>query len=262
MAIINCTPDSFSDGGRHLAADDAIRAAIQAEADGAAWLDIGGESSRPGAEPVSADEEQRRVLPVLVGLREKTSAILSLDTCKAAVAHAGLAAGADVINDISGGRDPELVDAVIQAHAGYILMHMQGTPASMQQQPRYDDVVDEVLAFFQHRLDTVTRRGMAEEAVVLDPGIGFGKRPEHNLALLRAMPRLHALGRPLLIGLSRKSVLPPIFGRDLPVAERDHWSHLLHARLADQCAILRVHDVPGTCDAVRAALALSAEVGP
>jgi dihydropteroate synthase len=258
MAILNLTPDSFSDGGRLGDPAAALAAARQAEADGAAWLDLGGESSRPGAEPVAAAVELDRVLPVVEALHAGSRLPLSIDTAKAAVAAAALQAGCAMVNDISAGRDPEMFTVVAAAGVPYVLMHMHGEPRTMQAEPRYDDVVDAVLAFFHHRMQAAITAGLAEERIVLDPGIGFGKTTAHNLSLLRALPRLRReTGRPLLIGLSRKRFLPQVMGRELPPEERDGWSHAFHALIARDCDLLRVHDVPGAVAAVRAAAALA-----
>jgi dihydropteroate synthase len=251
MGIINATPDSFSDGGAHLAAGPAVAAATAMAAAGAAWLDVGGESTRPGAVPVDAASETARVLPVLAGLRP-LGLPLSIDTAKAAVARAALAAGAAMVNDVSAGADPGMFAVVAEARCPMVLMHMQGTPVTMQQDPRYGDVVDEVLAFLALRLAAAVRAGVAEHAVLLDPGIGFGKRLEHNLALLRALPRLAAeTGRPLVLGVSRKAMVAAAAGAELPAAARDGLSHLVHALCAPWCALLRVHDVPGAAAALR-----------
>ncbi len=255
MAILNCTPDSFSDGGQHFRHDAARDAARQAVEDGATWLDIGGESSRPGAQPVSEAEEQRRVLPVIESIvQEQINAVISVDTCKASVAELALQAGAHVINDIRAGADPDMFSVVADANAGMVLMHMQGTPKNMQDQPQYTDVVDEVIAFLQNRMDAACAAGVPESAIILDPGIGFGKTVEHNLALMRGLERLLiSCGRPLLLGVSRKSFIPALLSQAVSVnfgAERDMPSHVVHALLAPHSTIMRVHDVPGTRDAL------------
>ena len=255
MGILNVTPDSFSDGGANLAHTAAIAAGVAMAAAGAAWLDIGGESARPGAAGVDAAEELRRVLPVVGGLAARLPEVpLSIDTAKAAVARAALAAGAAMVNDISAGADPGMFAVVVEHGSPLVLMHMQGTPATMQQAPRYDDVVDEVIAFLAGRLRAATAAGVREEAILLDPGIGFGKTVAHNLALLRALPRLTAaLGRPLVVGVSRKAFIAGLTGAFPDAAGRDAPSHVLHALLAPHCALLRVHDVAGA----RAACALA-----
>ena len=258
MGVVNVTPDSFSDGGRYGDPDAALGAATAMRSAGAAWLDVGGESTRPGALPVAADDELRRVLPVvraLVGL----GLPISIDTSKAAVARAALAAGAAMVNDVSAGADPAMFATVADAGCPLVLMHRQGAPADMQRAPRYADVVDEVRAFLAARLAAAVAAGVREDAIVLDPGIGFGKSLTHNLALLRAVPALAAdSGRPLLIGVSRKAFLAAAAGVDLPPSERDGLAHLVHAALAPHCALLRVHDVAGAAAALRLAAALRA----
>ncbi len=246
MGIINATPDSFSDGGAHLDPDRAIAAGVGMAAAGADWLDVGGESSRPGAQAITAELEWSRIRPAIVGLRERLPAIgISVDTCKAAVARAALDAGADMVNDISAGADADMFPAVAQSRCAMVLMHMQGTPATMQRQPRYAEVVDEVEAFLDERLKAAVAAGVPEAMVILDPGIGFGKSVEHNLRLIAALPRFAAaFQRPLMVGLSRKSFIAALVAVG-PAAERDPASHVLHALVSDHCSLLRVHDVPG-----------------
>ena len=253
MAIINCTPDSFSDGGQHGDAAAAIAAGVAAVAAGAAWLDVGGESSRPGAVTISADEECARVLPVIAGLRAAGVTVpLSIDTTKAVVAQAALAAGATVINDISSGADPAMFPLAAATGCGLILMHRQGTAATMQVAPTYSEVVPEVRAWLSARLESARSAGVPPERLWADPGIGFGKTVAHNLALLRALPELHAAWQvPLVVGISRKRFLAAISGSRYPAP--DSLGHVLHALLAPACALLRVHDVPGTMAALAAA---------
>lgn len=254
MGILNATPDSFSDGGRHLGVAAAVAAGVAMVRDGAAWLDVGGESSRPGAEPVTEAEEIARVVPVVSALRAAgVSVPISIDTTKAAVACAALTAGASAVNDISAGGDPQMF-AVVAAHrCPLVLMHMQGTPRTMQVSPHYGDVVADVMGYLSERMRAASAAGVAESALLLDPGIGFGKSYAHNLALLRALPRLNReLGRPLVLGISRKSFLVAVTGVDLPPAERDAASQVVHGLIAGDCALLRVHDVAGA----RAALKL------
>lgn len=261
MGILNATPDSFSDGGRHLGVAAAVAAGVAMVRDGAAWLDVGGESSRPGAEPVAEADEIARVVPVISGLRAAgVSVPISIDTTKASVARAGLAAGASAVNDISAGGDP-LMFAVVAAHrCPLVLMHMQGTPRTMQVSPRYGDVVAEVIDFLAERMRAANAAGVAESALLLDPGIGFGKSREHNLALLRALPRMNReLGRPLVLGISRKSFLAAVTGVELPPAERDTASHVVHGLIAGECALLRVHDVAGARAALRLRNALASD---
>jgi dihydropteroate synthase len=256
MGVVNVTPDSFSDGGRYLDAGAAIAHGLELEAEGAEILDIGGESTRPGAAPVGEAEELRRVVPVLEGLRERGSAAqLSIDTSKAVVARAALEAGATLVNDVTALRsDPAMADVVAAGGADCCLMHMLGTPRTMQADPRYGDVVSDVKAFLEERLAFAVSAGIGEERILLDPGIGFGKTTEHNLELLRRVDELVAIGRPLVIGTSRKSYLGRITGRDL--------EHRLAATIASNvlafargARIFRVHDVAPVYDALAVAAA-------
>jgi dihydropteroate synthase len=250
MGIVNVTPDSFSDGGLHATPAAALACCEALLREGADLLDIGGESSRPGAARLSDDEELRRVLPVLRGALG-LGVPVSVDTCKAAVMRAALDAGVDIVNDIHALRAPGALDAVAAHPAcGVCLMHMRGEPASMQQAPRYEsDVVGEVGAFLAARVAAVVGRGVARERIVLDPGIGFGKLAQHNLALLARQHELLALDRPLLVGWSRKSTLGTLTGR--PVGGRLAAS-LAAALAAVQrgASIVRVHDVAATVDAL------------
>lgn len=258
--IINTTPDSFSDGGKYPGADAAIAVGLAMVDAGATWLDIGGESSRPGATPITAAAEIARVIPVIAGLRRRLDAggnpgiAISIDTTKAIVARAALAAGADTVNDISAGADPGMFAAVATHRAAIVLMHMQGTPATMQAAPTYADVVAEVIAFLHARLQAAVAAGVPADMVIVDPGIGFGKTPAHNVALLEALPKICAeLGRPLLVGLSRKQFLSTLNGSHEAAGERDALSHVWHARIARHCALLRVHDIAGARAAISAA---------
>ncbi|HVM44581.1 MAG TPA: dihydropteroate synthase, partial [Candidatus Thermoplasmatota archaeon] len=206
MGVVNVTPDSFSDGGRHASEGTAVAHALGLLREGADILDVGGESTRPGAAPVPADEEARRVLPVVRRL-VAAGARVSVDTSKAGVAAQALAEGAHVVNDVTAGRDPNMLRVVARAGAGLVLMHMQGEPRTMQQAPRYDDVVKEVAQFLIERARAAEAAGVARESIALDPGIGFGKALEHNLALLRHLDELRRLGYPLLVGASRKQFI-------------------------------------------------------
>lgn len=257
MGILNATPDSFSDGGRHLDPAAAVAAGERMVAEGATWLDIGGESTRPGADAVAEDEELRRVVPVIRGLREAgVRAVISIDTAKASVAAAALAAGADAINDVSAGGDPLMFPLAARHGCPLVLMHMQGTPRTMQREPRYDDVVAEVVTHLTARIAAAVAAGVDEDALLVDPGIGFGKTVEHNVALLRALPTIEAaLGRPLVVGVSRKSFIAKLTGNASPAGDRDAESHVLHALLAPRCALLRVHDVVGARRAIILAVA-------
>jgi dihydropteroate synthase len=256
LGVVNVTPDSFSDGGRFLAPDDALAHARRLLAEGADLLDLGAESTRPGAAPVDPETQWRRLEPVL-GPLAREGAILSVDTASAPVAERALAAGAHVVNDVSALGDPAMGAVVSRAEAGLILMHMQGTPADMQRDPRYEDAPAEVAAFLADRLAGAERLGVAREAVALDPGIGFGKTVAHNLALLTRLAPLAALGRPIAIGVSRKSFLGKLL--DLPVEARLEAGLAAAAIAVFQGArIVRTHDVAATVRAVRIADALRA----
>jgi dihydropteroate synthase len=246
MGIVNITPDSFSDGGKFFDSGRALDHARQLLEDGADILDIGGESSRPGAEPVAVDEELRRVLPVLEKLVE-LSVPVSVDTCKPEVMRRAIAAGAAMINDIFALRAPAALDAVADSRVAVCLMHMQGEPRTMQQAPHYRDVVGEVETFLVERAAAAVAAGIERDRIVLDPGFGFGKTPQHNLELIRALRRLREAGYPLLAGLSRKALFGKIVGRE--AAERVHAS-VAGALLAAQrgASIVRVHDVAATRD--------------
>jgi dihydropteroate synthase len=263
MGILNVTPDSFSDGGRFLDAGAAIAHGRALLADGADILDVGGESTRPGAEPVPEAEELRRVLPVLEGLAgEGSKAQLSVDTYKASVARAALAAGASLVNDVSAFRaDPDMAGVVAKSGADCCLMHMLGEPRTMQEDPRYEDVVDDVKAFLEERLEFAVREGVARERILLDPGIGFGKTDGHNLELLRRLPELLTLGAPIVIGTSRKGFLGRIMARSGGGAEPVGVTDRLAGTVASNvlayergASVFRVHDVAP----VREALAVAA----
>ncbi len=242
MGIVNVTPDSFSDGGRHATQDAAVAHGLALLAEGADVLDVGGESTRPGAQPVPAEEEAARVVPVVRRLAE-AGAIISVDTMKASVAQAALAAGARIVNDVTAGRDPAMLPLVAREGAGVVLMHMQGEPRTMQQAPRYHDVVKEVAQHLHERARAATAAGVAPEAIALDPGIGFGKTQEHNLALLRGLPEIAMLGYPVLVGASRKGFLGALTGVADP-ADRVEASLAAHVLAAERGAsIVRVHDV-------------------
>jgi len=242
MGIINITPDSFYDGGRVTSPEAVVRRAEQLLHEGADVLDIGGESSRPGAEPVSPEEEQRRVLPALEALRP-LEATISVDTYRAATAREALARGAVMINDITALRhDPEMAEVVSEAGCSCVLMHMQGEPRTMQREPRYQDVVDDISAFFEERLDYAVSQGIAEEAVWLDPGFGFGKTVEHNLMILKRLSEFRRLGRPILIGTSNKSTIGSVL--DLPVDDRmEGTAATVAIAIANGADAVRVHDV-------------------
>jgi dihydropteroate synthase len=253
MGVLNVTPDSFSDGGDFLEPAAAVAHAEQLAAEGADLIDIGGESTRPGAAPVSEEEELRRVLPVLEVLGGRRLAPLSIDTCKAAVARAALEAGATFVNDVSALRaDPDLASVVADSGAEVCLVHMKGEPRTMQENPSYAEVVADVRAFLEERLMFAVRAGIAEENVWLDPGIGFGKTLEHNLELLRRLDEIVSIGRPVVVGVSRKRFIGKLTGR----AERDRLAGALAANvLAFErgATMFRVHDVAATRDALTVA---------
>lgn len=250
MGILNVTPDSFSDGGKFVNSEAAVACGLQMVEEGADILDVGGESTRPGAKPVRPPEEIERTLPVIAKLREKTGALISIDTRKAVVARAAVTAGADIINDVSALADSDMAALAAETGAGLVLMHMRETPETMQNDPRYDDVVSHVRGFLEERMTFAVERGVAPEQIALDPGIGFGKTDAHNLALLRGIPDLVALGRPVLIGASRKSFIGRLLGRE---PEERLAGSLAAASFAilRGAQLLRVHDVKESCDAAK-----------
>jgi dihydropteroate synthase len=254
MGVVNVTPDSFSDGGLFLDADAAVEHGQRLVAEGADIVDVGGESTRPGADPVDEEEELRRVLPVVERLAG-SGARVSIDTAKAGVARAALDAGASIVNDVTAFRQsPEIAGLVAQRGAGCVLMHMLGEPRTMQQDPRYDDVVSEVRAFLEERLAFAVGEGVPEERVWLDPGIGFGKTLEHNLELIRRLDEIVAIGRPVVIGTSRKSFLGKLTGRP----ERDRVAGTIATNvmaLERGASVFRVHDVAEVRDGLTVAAA-------
>jgi dihydropteroate synthase len=252
MGVLNVTPDSFSDGGEFCTSDKAIEHGGRMAAEGAQIIDVGGESTRPGAEPVSAEEELVRVLPVISKLRERITAFISIDTTKAAVARGALEAGASIINDVSGGRaDAEMMKLAAEKKAALIIMHMQGTPRTMQANPRYDDVVSEVGDFFRQQYVRALECGIDSMAIAFDPGIGFGKTVEHNLELLANLPRLRVHDRPIVVGVSRKSSLGKMIG-SAEMSDRLAPTIAFTAMLRERGAnVLRVHDVKENAAALR-----------
>ena len=248
MGVVNCTPDSFSDGGLYCKADKAISHAMKLAEEGADILDIGGESTRPFSEPVEVSEELRRVVPVVKELRRQTDCIISVDTQKAEVARAVLEEGADIINDISALRfDPNMAEVIKGYHTPVCLMHMKGTPRDMQRDPEYEDCAKEVFEFLEERLRFLESLGLSRKMAIVDPGIGFGKRLQHNLELLANLHRFKALGCMVLVGVSRKSFLGEITGierpsdRDVPTLGAVAWS------VMNGADIVRVHNVRWTC---------------
>ncbi len=251
MGILNVTPDSFSDGGKYRTIDHAVDAALQMQTDGADIIDVGGESTRPNSDPIASEIELARVMPVIEQLSGKLSIPLSIDTSKSEVARAAIDAGAEIVNDVTGLEgDPKLPALILAANVGVCVMHMRGTPQTMQDDPKYHNVVDQIYDYLIQRRDFCVGLGIPVERICLDPGIGFGKTHEHNLALLRATRRFAQIGSPLLIGHSRKGFIAKILGDKTA----DRTAATLGASMALAAAgadILRVHDVKPTVDALR-----------
>lgn len=249
MGVLNVTPDSFSDGGRFVDVDAALQAALQMQRDGAALIDVGGESTRPGSDPVPVAEELRRVVPIVREL-VRQGVLVSVDTSKPEVISAALEVGAHLINDVYGLRLPGALEAAAAGTAAVCVMHMQGEPRSMQRSPSYVDVVGEVERFLRGRIEACVAAGISADRVLIDPGFGFGKTAEHSLQLLQGLPQLSRLGPPMLVGLSRKSWLATLTGR--PVEERLAGSLALALAAVDGGArIIRAHDVPQTVDVLK-----------
>jgi dihydropteroate synthase len=262
MGILNVTPDSFSDGGAFLDPDRAVARGRAMLAEGADLLDVGGESSRPGSQPISAALEIERVLPVIAALARDGRTTVSVDTTKASVARAALEAGASVVNDVSAGRnDPELLSLVAERGAGLILMHMQGTPHDMQRAPRYDDVVREVVGHLRERARAAWQSGVGPERIALDPGLGFGKSLAHNLALMRALPEMRSLGFPLCLGASRKSFLGRLSGEERAERRGSETTAAVALGAFLGAEIHRVHDVGAARAALTVARALASGEG-
>jgi dihydropteroate synthase len=256
MGVLNVTPDSFSDGGQFFATEAAVKHGIEMAQHGAEIIDVGGESTRPGSSPISAEEELDRVLPVIEQINRSVRPYISIDTSKAAVARAALASGATIINDITGGRgDPAMFSLAAEKGVGLIIMHMQGMPQTMQRNPNYNDVVAEVAEFFRQQFREAVRSGVDPMTIAFDPGIGFGKTVAHNLELLANLPRLRIENRPLVVGVSRKSFLGKISGGGDAVSATVALTSLLRERGAH---VLRVHDVMPNIHALRTTEALLA----
>jgi dihydropteroate synthase len=258
MGVINVTPDSFSDGGEYLHPEIAVARGVALAAEGAGLLDVGGESTRPGSEGVTAEVELERVLPVIRGLREATGVPISIDTSKAAVAEQAIAAGAAFVNDVTALRaDPGMARVVAEAGVPVCLMHMRGTPRTMQDDPRYDDVVAEVAAFLAERVQFAEDAGIARDSICVDPGIGFGKTGEHNLSILRHLDSIAAVGPPVIVGVSRKRFLGAIIGDpDAPRAVATAAANVEAVRRG--AWMVRVHDVRETREALAVAAAVEA----
>ena len=251
MGIVNVTPDSFFDGGQYNQTDAAIAHGVKLVEEGADILDIGGESTRPGAEPVTLEEELRRVIPVIAKLKKETDIPISVDTCKGRVAKEAIDAGAGIVNDISFGRfDDAMFSTVATERAGYVGMHMKGSPRDMQIDPTYSDVVDDVRAFLKERIDLAIESGIDADKIVVDPGIGFGKNDNHNIALLRSLNELTMLGYPLMVGASRKSMIGRLLGLELSARLAPSIAVALFSALKG-AAVIRVHDVFETRQALR-----------
>jgi dihydropteroate synthase len=255
MGVINVTPDSFSDGGRFASSEAAVEHALRMVDEGARLIDVGGESTRPGAQSVAAAEEIRRVVPVIEALAARTQVAISIDTSKPEVMTAAVRAGAGMINDVRALREPGAIEAAADTDAAICLMHMQGEPRTMQQNPHYDDVVAEVRDFLQERTAACLAAGIARDRILIDPGIGFGKRLEHNLALLAGLPALTRLGWPVLVGVSRKSMFASLLGRAVDERVAGGVAAATAAVLAG-ASVIRTHDVAATVDAVKVAVAL------
>jgi len=258
MGVLNVTPDSFSDGGSYAGPEDAVRRGMQMVEEGADILDIGGESTRPGAAAVDAKEELRRVLPVIQALRKETDVCLSVDTSKAAVAREALDAGVEIVSDVTAlGGDVEMCETVRRSGAGAVLMHMQGTPRTMQANPCYNDVVAEVGAFLASRADALVEKGLERERLAIDPGIGFGKTLDHNLKLLAQLQSLGICGLPVVVGLSRKSFLGKLTGRETEDRLAGSLAALAYC-VMHGAHVMRVHDVKESVDVIRTITSLMA----
>jgi len=250
MGIVNVTPDSFFEGSRRIEAEQAIETALEMAARGAAIIDFGAESTRPGSFEVSPGEEMARLLPVIAGFRSRSDAVISVDTRHPETAASALEAGADIINDIEALRRPGMAEVIARYGAGVVLMHMQGTPQTMQIAPFYVDCLEEVIQFLHDAARRAIKSGIAPESIIFDPGIGFGKTLEHNLQLIRGISRLKIEGFPVLIGLSRKRMIGDLTGQPIEARLAGSLGGAL-AAFANGADILRVHDVPETCDALR-----------
>jgi dihydropteroate synthase len=263
MGIVNVTPDSFSDGAMFASAEDAVAHGARLVDEGADLVDVGGESTRPGSDPVEVDEELRRVVPVIEGLaKARPGTPLSVDTRKPEVASAALDSGASVVNDIAAGRNSALLETVSRTGAGIVLMHMLGEPKTMQDDPRYDDVVAEVHEFLRERIEAAVFAGIPEERICIDPGIGFGKTVDHNLALLRAVPALRILGAAVMVGASRKGFIGALTGIDDAAARLEGSLAVAVLAAAHGADLVRVHDVEATVRALKVADAVVREPAP
>ncbi len=260
MGILNVTPDSFSDGGRFFDSKRAVDRALQMEEEGADIIDVGGESTRPGSEPVPLEEELRRVIPVIEALAKRLSVPISIDTYKAEVAKRALEAGASVVNDISGLRfDPKMAEVVADSDAAVVIMHIKGTPKDMQTNPHYDDLFGEIIGYLREGIEIARAHGIGEDRIVVDPGIGFGKTAEHNLQIINRLERFSVLGRPLLIGPSRKSFIGMVLGGVPPSERLEGTAAAVAVAVLKGASIVRVHDVKEMVPVVRVAEAIRKE---
>jgi dihydropteroate synthase len=261
MGILNVTPDSFADGGRHATAAQAVDAASRMVDEGAEIVDVGGESSRPGARPLPVEEEAERVLPVIKGMRRRLPVRISIDTMKAEVARRALDAGADLVNDVSALRDPGMLPLLVERGVPVVLMHMRGTPRTMQRDTRYENLLEEIAGFLSDRAESAVVAGVADDKILIDPGIGFGKSTEGNLAILRRLSSLDRVGKPVLVGASRKSFIGATLDR--PVQDRLEGSLAVAAFAAAEGAhVIRAHDVAATVQVVRMIDAIRRADGP
>lgn len=250
MGVLNVTPDSFSDGGQYISKSEAIRQANLMTSQGATIIDIGGESTRPGASPVSLDEELNRVLPVIEAIRSTSDILISIDTSKAEVMKQAVDAGASIVNDVYGLRQPGALEAVAALQVPICLMHMQLEPETMQLSPQYNNVIDDVKSFFEERINACEKVGISRSKIILDPGFGFGKKLEHNLELLANLSEFKSLGCPILVGLSRKSMFGDLLGK--PVSERTSASVVAAIiAITNGASVVRVHDVEETSEALK-----------
>lgn len=260
MGILNVTPDSFSDGGLYVEVDAAVERALQMVREGADIIDIGGESTRPGSDPVPLEEELRRVIPVIEAISKEVDVPISIDTYKAEVARQALRAGASIVNDISGLRfDPEMASTVAKASAGVVIMHIKGTPKDMQQDPQYDDLFGEINTYLAEGIEIARANGVREEYIALDPGIGFGKQPEHNLQIIKYLDRFSIHGRPILVGPSRKSFIGLVLGGVPPSERIEGTAGAVAISVLNGASIVRVHDVKTMVPVVKVAWAIRKE---
>ena len=257
MGVLNCTPDSFSDGGSYTDTESMINKALSMIEEGARLIDIGGESTRPGSQPVTEEEELKRVIPVIEGLRKKSDILISIDTTKAAVAEEAIKAGADIINDISGFKmDPQMKQVAIDSKAGCMLMHMRGTPQTMQQFLEYEDIVNDIILYFEDIITDLKEAGISKQSIIIDPGIGFSKNVGQNLTLIRRLAEFNILNCPILLGTSRKSFIGHVLDKKDPQDRVWGTAASVAIGIANGAHIVRVHDIPEMADVSRLADAI------